>query len=228
MTSNVKFNFLYFLILRIPRYPFPIPNYTLAIVTTSCPTRLYTTQYFLDQNTTTMALTLDDFLKVTKASDEARAKERADDLALRSQERSDDLKKIAEMIKVSVRTEVDEAIGPVIIRQESFEVKSNKMYCDLAQEIASIKKHISSQENAVVRSTSYRDAAEKVSSDNFEYHDDFAIKTNIELAECIVGFEPIFDDRDIDRMGRRHETTNRELAMKHALIEFLQLEMKNR
>ena len=101
-------------------------------------------------------LTLNDFIKINKENHDARAKERAEDLALqrqeraadnaiRAKERSEDFDKLSGIIENSVKSQVTSALKPVIERQESFENKTDERFSDFQNQLDTMLGNITSK-----------------------------------------------------------------------------------
>ena len=84
------------------------------------------------------ALTLDDFLRINKEN-------RAEDAALRAQERSEDFKKFNSMIEDSVKSHVGAAIEPVVERQSSYENNAEERLGEIEKKLDKVMDFIATE-----------------------------------------------------------------------------------
>ena len=175
-------------------------------------------------------LTLDAFMKFSREQ----AMEQADLYAKqRAEERSDDLNKFSNLLENCVQTKIDEALNPVIVRQEKFEEKTERNMADIAQELAALKACIVAPKvinpsGPPVMSYATATAHTQLADNQKPAHplgsDAALVKHRFEAGRLTLGFEPIHKS-DLDRLARMHDIQDRDLVMKLAIWEFLRHEM---
>ena len=178
-----------------------------------------------------MSLTLEDFLKINKANNEAhdeqRARdrqERADQLAhdqeLRAKERANDLDAIGKLIESGVKDEVIRVIQPI---QEKNEERFGTMQSQIT-EITNLLKYRRIPNPPNISSNQANIANEESTSVVTAVNE---ICGAIGNARKVVSLQPIHKERDVGRQFRMHETvTNDEEAMLSAVHEYLKCEMR--
>ena len=150
-----------------------------------------------------------------------------------------------DVVQKNVKSEIKNAVDPVIERQDKFEAKTAKQYEDMVKQISQIKLTMALPNtvpdlNPSVSSTpapSYAQIVGTASGANTEHQarSSPSSKTSpsggslmeiIHRAERTIGFQPICAS-DVDDICRIHRTDDPSEAMKLVVIEFLKFEMKN-
>ena len=162
---------------------------------------------------TTMALTLEDFIRISDKN------------------RADDLKEINKMIESGVRAEVERVVNPMqtrneerfgLLESEMSKLKDIMIGPSLLPQADQGNKHL----DHVARNDqpNQRDVGPV-----HETSDSDKVQEALKRAKKIISLQPIDKKKDVDRQFRMHEDiTSDDQAMKAAVIEFIECEMKCR
>ena len=187
-----------------------------------------------------MALTAEDFLRISKlqraedakvreeerAADlKIRAEERAADLKIRAEERAADLAKINNMIESGVRAEVERVVEPI-------QVRINERVGVVEAEILKLKDLLIPGPGKVPPQVQPADVHPQV----VPYHDvqpslvqSDDVTVTLSKAKRIISLQPIHWSKDVERQKRQHENINtNDEAMHSAVMEYLRAELKVR
>ena len=172
-----------------------------------------------------------------------------------AKQRSEDLLKFSEMIKTSVRSEVQDLVGPIEKRQEDFETFATQKFNDNEKRQEDFKKFATQQFSDIAKELieirQNRDVPQPSQTTNQRFPPPptrpppptqtgrpacFSpseenpgyeeVSHIIETAERTIGFKPIHKS-DLTELCRIHNISDEQQGLKLLIIEYLKFEMKN-
>ena len=186
-----------------------------------------------------MALTAEEFLRISKlqraedakireeeraADKKIREEEKAADMRIRSEERAADLAKINIMIESGVKAEVERVIEPI-------QVRNNERFGILEAEMVELKDLLKSGP----RNLSPKVQPTQVHPPVVPTHDVLPspvqddVTSTLSKAKRIISLQPIHWSKDVERQKRQYENINsNDEAMHSAVMEYLRCELKIR
>lgn len=167
-----------------------------------------------------MSLTLDDFLKINKANNEAYDLERARDRQERAEERASDLDAISKLIESGVKEEVTRVIQPIQEKNET------RLGC-LESQMNEIKNLLRSGLSADPPLSSNPTTNSSSEGSPGVVTAESEVIVAISNARRIISLQPIHKEKDVGRQFRMHDhVTNDQEAMLSAVLEYLKCEMR--
>lgn len=164
-----------------------------------------------------MALTAEEFLRLTSM-------QRAEDTKVRAEERASDLSEIKRMIESGVKAEVERVIEPI-------QVKNNERFGILEKEIGELKVLLTARPGSII---SNDQPAYAHPDDSGHIGQQIPLKSDgiastLVRAKRIISLQPIQRRKDVERQFRQHsDITSDERAMHSAVIEYVAEELKIR
>ena len=172
----------------------------------------------------TMALSLEDFIKISQ-------EQRKEEQELRAQERAADLKEINTMIEKGVKEEVERVLAPIQVKNDErftrLETQLSKLqeapkYPPLPQPEKVFPPHPPPRQQ-----TSTSPVRTMVSPLHSPATQSVDVKDTLQRVRRMISLQPIHKRRDVDRQVRTHDyITTDEQAMEAAVLEYCRHELK--